>query len=408
MNKDISLEEKTGQWEFDSNWSYVRLYKWSKKAKDGSVKRYTLTGKITPDTSLPMFTANILSDEKDYSHVVMKEEFDNVMSFLVFVKKHMKEFPGLTDELLDTFIKYRREQSRMDESINESIDLDKRNDSETLEDGWTLFYDSYRVGLEKAERDPESKSLKRYEILINTHPKRLEDWVANYFSNVWNESESMTDQKYGYRSNNLFDLLIDIQRNIDKFPGLTQDMINKLVSLSEVAKKKDKEKYNAENNVTEEVISKEGDFSKGWEYKEWIDTGSPKIKIEYKDNSDMDNRKTYSIYINIDYFDRQEIHHQDPFWVHISKSNDMMVEAILSKYFKEPISFLNYMSQNLDKFPNLTMDDVQKLVKLGYEKLKKFRQEQKSFNNIDTTQESIEDFLSEGLEDINNIQLMDI
>ena len=525
MNKDISLEEKTGQWEFDSNWSYVRLYKWTKKSKDGSVKRFTLTGKITPDPSLPMFTVNILSDEKDYSHVVMREEFDNLMSFLVFVKNHIKEFPGLTDELLNTFIKYRKEQSRMDESIKESIDLDKRSDSETLEDGWTLFHDSYRVGLEKAERDPESNSLKRYEILINTHPKRLEEWMANYFSNIWDEAQSRNEQKYGYRSNNLFDLIIDVQRNIDKFPGLTMDMVNKLVKLSEVAKKKAKEKYDSENNitestmlnnnwflndsekdyitlakdinayegdkyimlrimfeaypsdkkglsdryklviykmnykthsneivttktftdlldfttfiyrnlntynlkkedvdlliskcrensankkVTEEVVSKNDDFSEGWEYKEWIDTESPKIKIEYKDWSDMNDRKTYSIYINIDYFDRQEIHHQDPFWVHISKSNDMMVEAILSKYFKEPISFLNYMSQNLDKFPNLTMEDVNKLVKIGYEKLKEYRQKQKTFNSLETTQESIEDYLSEGLEELDETTLKDL
>ncbi len=408
MNKDnISLDERAGQWELDSNWSYVRLVKWSKRDKNGAVKRYTLTGKITPDKSLPMFTATILSDE-DYTRVIMREDFDNVMSFLVFVKKHMKDFPGLTNELLDTFIKYRKEQSRIDESIN----LDRKyGDSETLENGWTLSYDGYQAKLEKSDK-LENGILRRYEIAINTHPSRLKEWMVNYFSNVWDnfkdiDSVLSTLQEYGYRSNNLFDLVRDVNKNMDKFPGLTKEMFNKLVKFSEEAKKYSKEKFSQEESK-EDIITEESKFSNGWEYKEWINTESPKIKIEYKDWSNMNNRKTYSIYVNIDYFDRQEIHHQDPFWVHISESNDMMVKTVLSKYFKEPISFIHYMSQNLDKFPNLTIEDINKLIKIGYEKLKEYREKQKTFNSIDITQESVEDYLSEGLEELDETTLKDL
>ena len=250
MNKDnISLGEKAGQWDFDSNWSYVRLFKWSKKDKNGNVKRYTLTGKITPDESLPMFTISILSDEKDYAHVIMHEEFDNLASFLVFVKRHMKDFPGLNDDLLDTFVKYRREQSRMDESI----DLDKKyGDSETLENGWTLSYDGYQAKLERADR-LDNGSVKRYEIAINTHPKRLEEWMANYFTNIWDESSSMNNQEYGYRSNNLFDLVREVNKTMDKFPGLTKEMFNKLVKFSEEAKKHSKEKFSQEEKESIEA-----------------------------------------------------------------------------------------------------------------------------------------------------------
>lgn len=230
---NISLDEKKGQWEFDSNWSYVRLVKWSKKDKEGNSTRYALTGRITPDNSLPMYAVSITKDGTSSVKVLMREEFNNLASFLVFIKQHMKEFPGLNNELLDTFIKYRKEQSRMDEAI----DLDKKyGDSETLEDGWTLSYDGYQAKLERADR-LDNGSLRRYEVAINTHPSRLEEWMANYFINIWDESISINKQEYGYRSNNLLDLIREFNKVMNKFPGMTKEMFTRLVKFSEEAKK---------------------------------------------------------------------------------------------------------------------------------------------------------------------------
>ena len=518
MNKDnISLEEKAGQWDFDSNWSYVRLFKWSKKDKNGNVKRYTLTGKITPDESLPMFTVSILSDEKDYAHVVMHEDFNNLASFLVFIKNHMKDFPGLTDELLNTFIKYRREQSRMDESI----DLDKKyGDSETLENGWTLSYDGYQAKLERADR-LDNGSVKRYEIAINTHPKRLEEWVANYFTNIWDESTSMNSQEYGYRSNNLFDLVREVNKTMDKFPGLTKEMFNKLIKLSEEAKKHTKQKlsqeekesieirnnkwflndneknhiflakdinayegnkhvvlrivleafpsnkkdindqyklkiykinyadgtneivtskeftdlldfttfmyrnlstYNVEKedidlliskckensvNKKEDIMTEESGFSDGWKLKKKFgdnyENRYPQLHLEYDDVKDPDNRLYYRLQINIDYFDDKG---QDPFIVSRTKANDLSIQTYDYEHFDNPINFMNYMKNHLEEYPNLTLEDVKKLIKMSYDYLKDYRKDnsegKKSFNNIFlyNTQESIEDYLSEGLEEV--------
>lgn len=518
MNKDnISLEEKAGQWDFDSNWSYVRLFKWSKKDKNGNVKRYTLTGKITPDESLPMFTVSILSDEKDYAHVIMHEDFDNLASFLVFVKRHMKDFPGLNDDLLNTFVKYRREQSRMDESI----DLDKKyGDSETLENGWTLSYDGYQAKLERADR-LDNGSVKRYEIAINTHPKRLEEWMANYFTNIWDESSSMNNQEYGYRSNNLFDLVREVNKTMDKFPGLTKEMFNKLVKFSEEAKKHSKEKFSQEEkesiearnnkwflndneknyiflakdinayegnkhivlrivleafpsdkkdindqyklkiykinyadgtneivtskeftdlldftafmyrnlstynvekedidlliskckensvNKKEDIMTEESGFSDGWKLKKKFgdnyENRYPQLHLEYDDVKDPDNRLYYRLQINIDYFDDKG---QDPFIVSRTKANDLAIQTYDYEHFDNPISFMNYMKNHLEEYPNLTLQDVDKLIKMSYNYLKDYRKDnsqgKKSFNNgfLYGTQEAVEDYLSEGLEEI--------
>lgn len=381
---NISLEEKKGQWEFDSNWSYVRLVKWSKKDKEGNDIRYALTGRITPDNSLPMYAVSIIKDGTSSAKVLMREEFDNLASFLVFIKQHMKEFPGLNNELLDTFIKYRKEQSRMDESI----DLDKKyGDSETLEDGWTLSYDGYQAKLERADR-LDNGSLRRYEVAINTHPSRLEEWMANYFINIWDESISVNKQEYGYRSNNLLDLIREFDKVMNKFPGMTKEMFNKLVKLSEEAKKHSKEKFSQEEKESIEVRNNK-----------WFLNDNEKNHIFLaKDINAYEGNKHVVLRIVLEAFPSNKKDINDQYKLKIYKINyaDGTNEIVTSKEFNDLLDFTAFMYRNLSAY-NIEKEDIDLLIS----KCKENSSNKKSFNNIFLydTQESIEDYLSEGLED---------
>ena len=142
QNKNESLKEKSIGWELDSNYAYVYLIK-KEKHKNYNIT-YKILGKITPDESLPMFFVSITKDSENDIEKLLYEEFNNIVSLLVFLNKNKDKFPEINNNLLDLFITYRKNNSRMNEASksfnNLSLTQEKIEDflNESLDDNVIL------------------------------------------------------------------------------------------------------------------------------------------------------------------------------------------------------------------------------------------------------------------------------